>query len=487
MTAAVLNPVRRIALKLESLSPAVILAFVAAMSSALVDRSIFNDPDTYWHIAAGGWMFDHAQVLRHDVFSYTYPGRPWASHEWLAEVIMALAYRAAGWNGILLLFAGAMGLAGGLLARGIGRWLGPVGQTAALVMAFLTVSPTVLARPHLLMLPILIGWTMEMLAAREEGRAPRWWFALILAVWANLHGSFVFGFVLAGGFALDALIAPGANRLKAIRQWGVFGVLCLAAAFATPHGLLGLIAPFKILGMSTLNEIKEWRPANFGEFSALEAGILVTLLVCLSKGVRVPLARLLLLLLIFHMTLQHQRQSLVLAAIAPLLLAKPIGQAFGRTAKPQAMSWPAKAILAGLVLVIAAVRLAVPTTRGDDYITPAGALAHVPPSLAAKPVLNAYNFGGYLIFSGVKTFIDGRADMYGDDFVKRYGAAIRADPASLERVLTEYNIAWTIAEPTQGLVKAMDARPGWRRIYADKNAVVHARIDALPPARPAQR
>ena len=97
------------------------------------------------------------------------------------------------------------------------------------------------------MLPILVGWTLELMSAREAGRAPRWWVALLMAVWANLHGSFIFGFVLLGGFGLEALLARGANRWKVIRDWGLFGVITLLAALATPHGVAGLISPFQII------------------------------------------------------------------------------------------------------------------------------------------------------------------------------------------------------------------------------------------------
>src|SRR5207302_10235627 len=133
----------------------------------------------------------------------------------------------------------ALGLAAWLLARGVARWLGPLGQAVALVSALLVVGPTVLARPHLLMLPILVAWTLEMLAARAANRPPHWWLAGLMVVWANLHGSFVFGFVLAAGFGLEALIAPGADRLKVIRDWGLFGGLTALAALATPHGISG--------------------------------------------------------------------------------------------------------------------------------------------------------------------------------------------------------------------------------------------------------
>jgi hypothetical protein len=473
-------PARRLVDAFESLSPASLIAAALAAAVVVFQGTVFNDPDTYWHIAAGGWMIDHRQVLHRDVFSYTWVGKPWASHEWLAEIIMALAWRAGGWTGVQLLFAASIGLAGWLLARGVGRWLGPLGQAVTLVLAFLVIGPTVLARPHLLMLPILITWTREMLAAREEDRAPAWWMVPLMVVWANLHGSFVFGFVLAGGFGLEALIYSEGARLKVIREWGLFGALCVLAALATPHGVAGLISPFEIMTMGTLNQIIEWRPANFSEFSALEAGILVTLLICLARGVRVPLIRLVLLLFIFHMALQHQRHQLVVAVVVPLLLAEPIGRAFGHAARRAETALPGRIALALVVIAFAAYRAVVPVTRGDDAISPVSALAHVPPSLAAKPVFNAYNFGGYLIFKGVKPFIDGRADMYGDAFVKRYSSINSGDPAAVDAALKQYGIAWIMTPPREGIIKLVESRPGWTRIYADKYAVVLARKDALP-------
>lgn len=496
MTAVALNRITALtdrlnvsASRLAAMSPAAIVAVALCMTVVMFQGNVFNDPDTYWHITAGGWMIDHRQVLNRDVFSYTYAGRPWASHEWLAEIIMAAAYRAGGWIGVMILFAATFGLSGFLMARGVSRWLGGLGQAVALVMAFLVIAPTVLARPHLLMLPILVGWTLEMLAAREQNRAPRWWIAPLMAIWANLHGSFVFGFVLAGGFGLEALLARGANRLKVIRDWGLFGLITLAAALVTPHGIQGLIAPFQIMSMGTLDAIIEWKPANFATFGTFEAGILITLLVCLGKGVRVPLVRLLMLLFIFHMALQHQRHQLVLAIAAPLILAEPVARAFGRAvARSRPLTGHALAALAMVVVAFTAARILTPFSRGDGPITPASALAHVPPELQAKPVFNAYNFGGYLIFKGVKPFIDGRADMYGDAWVKRYGQVNGGQQPALDQALKRYNIAWTITQPKEGIVAALRAKPGWEQIYGDKYAVVMARTDALPaPASPPKK
>jgi hypothetical protein len=132
-------------------------------------------------------------------------------------------------------------------------------------------------------------------------------------------------------------------------------------------------------------------------------------------------------------------------------------------------------------LTIGAVRLAAPEKRTDFTTTPVTALAHVPPALWIKPVFNDYSFGGWLIFNGVRPFIDGRSDMYGDDHLKLYLDVDGADPAAVDKAFRRYGIAWTILLPSSALAKRLDTTPGWRRLYADKWAVVHMREDFSRP------
>ena len=91
------------------------------------------------------------------------------------------------------------------------------------------------------------------------------------------------------------------------------------------------------------------------------------------------------------------------------------------------------------------------------------------------PVLNSEPFGGYLIFSGVPTFIDGRMEMYGDRFLRRYLDAAQGSEPVLAGIIRDYGITWTLFEPQSPAVAALDHLPGWRRVYADAYAVVHAR------------
>ncbi len=95
-------------------------------------------------------------------------------------------------------------------------------------------------------------------------------------------------------------------------------------------------------------------------------------------------------------------------------------------------------------------------------------------------MFNDYGFGGYLIFAGVKPFIDGRY-FYGDAFIKRTFEATFVLSSELPQMLEEYRIAWTLLDAHSPAVVLLDHLPGWRRLYADDIAVVHVRED--PPAR----
>src|SRR6185312_1696580 len=125
-----------------------------------------------------------------------------------------------------------------------------------------------------------------------------------------------------------------------------------------------------------------------------------------------------------------------------------------------------------LFTAMIAVRVLIPTLRGDERATPMTALQHVPVSLRAQPVLNYYDFGGYLIFEGVKPFVDGRTDMYGDTFLAGYDRMIRPDRQALTDGLARWHIAWTILPPGPA-ARMMDSMPGWHRDYSDAFAVVH--------------
>jgi hypothetical protein len=196
----------------------------------------------------------------------------------------------------------------------------------------------------------------------------------------------------------------------------------------------------------------------------------------------------LLLIALVHLSLQHARHQMLLGILAPMLLARPLAQALDERAGPApAVSGAHSAILAFVALAFAltGLRLALPAKRIDGPSAPMTALAAVPEHLRAQPTLNEYGFGGYLIWAGVRPFIDGRTDMYGDAFMDRYAKIVAPDAAALDEELARDLIAWTMFSPTQRINTLLAAKPGWRKLYADEFAVVYAREEALDALRPA--
>ena len=455
-------------------------AALAAFALVLFAPAVLNDGDTYWHIAAGRWMIDNQAVLRIDPFSYTFAGHPWQTHEWLAEIVMALAYVGAGWSGVVVLFAAAAALTAGLLAHHLSRRLQGLALVVTLLLSLACVAGSLLARPHLLALPLLEMWTAGLIIAREEGRAPSWKLLPLMVLWANLHSSFLIGLVLILPFALEAVQEESRTRAAALRGWGVFAGLALLASIVTPHGISGLIFPFKLLAMPSLQLIGEWAPTNFQIFQPLAAAVAVALYVLLSRGARVKPLRLVLLLGLLYLALIHVRHHMLIAIIGPLVLAEPLGralEAFPSDAKPR-RGVAVTLAFALLVAALASLRLWLPLERAAGATTPATALARVPASLLHSPVLNDYAFGGYLIFNDVRPFIDSRAELYGEKFLGRYAAMVRPDKPVLEAALAKYRVRWTIFAADNPVVGAMDATAGWHRLYADRWAVVHVKDGA---------
>jgi hypothetical protein len=458
-------------------------------------NKVLADPDTYWHIAIGRWILTNQAIPHQGIFSGTMSDAPWVAHEWLAEVLLAFLFDHFGWIGVAAATACCAAAALALLLRALLHVLAPVHALIAAVLAYFLTLPHILARPDIFALPILVLWVAALAAARAKNRAPSAWLALLMMLWANLHGGYIFGLGLAALFAGEAILAAPdwQGRLNAARVWALFAAVSLAAALMTPFGIDGLLLPFRLNSMGfALSQLIEWRSPDFQSLEPLELWLLLLLFGSFALGWRLPLMRLLMLLLLVHQSLQHRRFGELLGLVAPLLIAPALAsqlvtptsrgaasqldQLMGQLAKPAGRG--AILLVPGLVLALLAVvpRLLV---HPDDFLTPSAAVNAVAAAHIDGPVLNDYGFGGYLLFVGRRPYIDGRAELYGDAFMQRYTEAVTLTSDKLPEILAQDNIAWTLFDPSRPAVKLLDHLPGWRRLYADDSTVVHVRDDAV--------
>jgi hypothetical protein len=153
--------------------------------------------------------------------------------------------------------------------------------------------------------------------------------------------------------------------------------------------------------------------------------------------------------------------------------ASVVTQFLERRARPAAL--PAAMVTVAIAAAISLPLLLRPIERGDGTVTPAAAVAAARALGLDGPVFNSERFGGYLAYKGVPAFIDGRIELYGNAFLARFIAAAAGNLPALTALLDRYRIQWTLLAPEDGAVAQLDRLPGWRRIYSDTHAVIHAR------------
>jgi hypothetical protein len=442
---------------------------------------LLNDADTYWQIALGDWIIAHRQVPHVDTFSATMAGAPWISSQWLAQTLFAQAYAVAGWAGVVVLSAAAIAGAQGLLTRFLLDRLA-IGPALALSVAgFVLASPHLVARPHALALPVMVAWIAGLIRALDERRAPPFVLLPLMILWANLHGGFTFGIFFIAPVALEALwTAAPAERGRVMLRWCGFGLLAVVAACVTPYGPESILVTGRILGLDqALALIGEWRPQDFSLLTSFELCLLLGIGFALFRGLTLPPIRILMLLGLLHMALAHTRNSEMLGLLAPLVIAAPLAPQLGRRdAEPgdrRGGSW-----MTALVLLFALGIASIVMTRALDYrpssrMTPAAAVAAVKAS-GKTHILNSYDFGGYLIASGLAPYIDGRTELYGEAFVMRHDRATTLkDVGTFLQLLQDDKIDVTLFAPGTPAIGLLDRLSEWQRIYADDIAVVHIR------------
>src|SRR5258706_406251 len=125
----------------------------------MAGTALLNDPDTYLHIAAGRWILAHGALPVQDPFSHSMAGAPWISSEWLAQVLLAAVHDHLGWSGVVVLAASCVAVAVGLLTHFLLRRWPPLPALVAVALAAAMLLPHCLARPHVIVLPLLVLWS----------------------------------------------------------------------------------------------------------------------------------------------------------------------------------------------------------------------------------------------------------------------------------------------------------------------------------------
>jgi len=126
--------------------------------------------------------------------------------------------------------------------------------------------------------------------------------------------------------------------------------------------------------------------------------------------------------------------------------------------------------------------------KGISEKFPVGAVEYMSRHAVPGPTFNNYNFGGYMIWSGYKVFIDGRSDPYerGGAF-SDYLFISHMKPGTAS-VLNAYGIQSCLIERDEPLATMLAVLPGWQKVYADNLSVLFVKRNgaASSDAQPGQ-
>ena len=467
----------------------VVLALAALLLAGWFSREI-SDTDFWWHLRTGQYLAERHTLPVPDPFAWTtasappaYPGEEQTryfnlTHEWLAQLLMYLVYRVAGFSGVALARALMLtvfcGLAGAIAYRRTGHFY----RAAACALAAGGVAAAFAQdRPYVATF-LFLALTAAILELR-----PRWIWALppLFVMWANCHGGFFLGWVVVGAWAIER---------RERRMW-LAAAACVLASGLNPNGfnVLRTLAAYRESYMQT--RLLEWAPARLwppGLFSVLLAGGAAVLLWARR---RVRVADWLIFGTFAAAALAASRNTILIGFYAPIVMASYLPAAKKRDYSA-VLGWGGGLALAvGLAFGIAQGGFFRP--RVNPWKWPAGAADFLAAHGVTQPLFNTYEYGGYLmwrLWPRERVFIDGRAlsdslfldyarilynhdatgGKSGEELLRRYGVEAIVMNGFEYVTGNLYLLAPALADPR---------RSEWRLVYSDAQAIVLMRH---PPA-----
>lgn len=434
------------------------------------------DADLWGHLRFGLDLLHTHHLPQWDTYSFT-ADRAWVNHEWLAELMMSIAYSAAGSLGLNLLKLGSIAIVAAVVMAVARRERAPLSDCLLLTLfvVLATYTRTQVIRPQLFSVPIFCV-LLYALSQAERGRSRALFIVPVcFAVWVNVHGAWILGLACCGCWlALAAWSLPD-KRVVLIAT----AIAATAATLANPYGI-GLWRFLSETVRPARPDVTDWKP-----LLQLPAGIILLDLVLpalaatalIAQRRRVPLRTLAVVAILAWGTWRIGRVDAFLQAAVGILLAPDILQWFGTVrARLTSPVWDRRlpfgrqilAAGAAAALVIGALHLRTIEIFGT-WLPDRDDVRIVSTLCTGRKLLTWFDWGEYAIWhlspSGIKVSLDGRREtVYSQRFLDAHSAFYRNEgspafadsigaecawiPARLEtvRVLEQRN--WRVAART---------------------------------------
>jgi tetratricopeptide (TPR) repeat protein len=462
--------------------------------------------DTFWHLKTGEWIFSHGSIPRTDPFSATGYGKSWLDWEWLFQVGIYSVYTWGGFTALVVAKAAIVFLTGLVLFLACRRNGAGSPLAALMVMAaFVAARERLEVRPDVVTL-LFAAVTVSLLETARRGK-PMWLWGLPLVqvLWVNVHESFPLGIALAGIYGLVQGIEYSLRReWRCVLLIAVTLLVMCAACLINPFGIESVRHAIEQMKSSNPSRtIGEWQPTRlllltepnwaltaFWWLFWLNPVVLVAVLAI--KRREFPWAHGLVVAGMSVLAWRANWFTALYAIVTAPILAHGLALIRARIAGKQHSDWgeTTARVVAGvtgafLIFVVVTNRWAMAENRPpefgvgvDESVVPLRALSMMAKLPAGLNVFNTFLSGGPLLWKGYpqwRPFCDGRANLYGPDFMDRYRRAM-SDPQDWEAWMRDRSVSVAYlqygAATDRTLLRYMVKSHVWDLLYFDHAACI---------------
>ncbi|SFC26724.1 hypothetical protein SAMN05216344_112136 [Polaromonas sp. OV174] len=463
-----------------------------------------TDPDYFWHLKAGEYIFTKHTLPIGDIFSFSRFGQPWVLHEWLFELVLYGMYALLGPLGVKLLTAtlatSSLGITYAILRR---ARVSPILAFLMLLFAFIPFGGGISPRPQLVTY-VFFAIFLYVLLSYKYFNTTKYLFTLplLMVVWVNSHGGYVTGIVLLGLFIICELPIYWVSsdrdneRKKQLLRLTYSLIAIILASLINPDFINHWLYPFQVLGMEANRQISEWQSPNFHNFDMKIYLMLVfTLFISyIYAEVKPDLTEIFVpgfLIVGGFISIRHIPLATlaIISFIAISLSRWPVAGISSLWHRSRVASFYKKRVggskelgqleylLNWIVLLIVAFSLfiAYPIYHASDEVKinetlPVNAANFVVLNGITGNMFNSYTHGGYLIYRLApdrKVFIDGRADVYGDKFIKDFSDIYQGN-AMWKDKFDKLSIDYVICDINAPIRQLLLAEQSFKEVYIDK-------------------
>jgi hypothetical protein len=484
--------------------PAIVFILLATLVPIALQKPMLNsDGDLARHLRHGQYMLEHGELIRADPFSFTRPGAPFVGFEYGSQLLYALAERVGGLPAVAILAGLLIALTYALLTSFLlNRRVDPLLACVTIALAIALGAEHWTARPHLfssLAVVILLGMLER---GSRKGAALRT--AVLFVMWANLHGGFVYGWILIAlylGGSLGELIW-GTDRSVWTERVRYYGMMLISAGVATLLNPHGLELHRHLLGFFRKPFLRD-NTAEFASPNFHEPGgqvFLAVLLVCLISLTlhrrRPTLPRLFVICagIVFALISVRNIPLFGLTALPVLALhldelwrrlpdPRGVRERFETTARSTAtVPWMIPAVLLMVVLALVRGRLGSGQLIRDEFdatVFPVAAVSRARDHELKGRLYHEFAWGGYLLYAWPqqRIYIDGGTDFFGEDLFREYSMIKGMEPGWRDR-LRAHDISLLLIRRESPLSHQLARDGTWTIWYCDNVAVVFRRSEA---------